>query len=179
MTQRLDPEQGPQLGIQQGRLGLPQTHAAHAQRRVGDGGQGEVRQLLVGTDIQRTDDHRPGPQRVDTGLVLLTLGVLVWRCVTPQKQELGTHQADAVGATVAGLAGFLGAADIGRHLDHAVVPGDHLQVSLGAFFLGARLAGGDVRHHLIAARLVGLEFQPAVVGIQHHRPIQTRLGCFQ
>ena len=51
-------------------------------------------------------------------------------------------------------------------------------MSLGAFFLGARLAGGDVRHHLIAARLVGLEFQPAVVGIQHHRPIQTRLGRF-
>ncbi len=95
LAQRLDPQDGAQLGLQQVRPPQRHAHAAQAQGRVLLGRDRQVGRGLVAADVQGADDQRTAVQGRGDGLVLAGLFVLVGRGLALQEQELGAQQARA------------------------------------------------------------------------------------
>ena len=180
------PVQGPQLGAEHLRPGQADADGPQAHGRVLLLGQLEVVGLLVGADIQGTDDHHAaahGLQHLAVGLVLVLLGGIV---IPAQVEELAAEQSDAVGVRPLDGLQVFGRADIGAHQHPVPVEGDGLPAPEGVQIaavgrllapavlqpgggLGVRvhkyLAGGAVHKHMLAVKLL----QQAVPKAHHRR----------
>ena len=97
---------------------------ADPQERVRFSGKAEVRDLLVAPDIGQPDDDRAvGPERREDAPIRPGLLVLGRRPGPTEEQELGSEQADALGAHQQRPLDLAGSAEIGQQTDGVAVPG--------------------------------------------------------
>ena len=143
------PVDGPQLGPEQLRTAQAQPHAAKAQGGVFFGVQLEIVGLLVGANVQGTDDDGTALQALHhltvCGVQLLLGGV----GVAAQVQELAAQQTHAFTVIFQYQLHVVGAADVGVELDLAALgrPGFFAAVGFQRFLggLGFGLLGGHLR----------------------------------
>src|SRR5207249_747164 len=109
-------QQRPQLRPEE--IWLIQAHADRppSQKRIRLARESADRQLVT-TDVERAYDDGLAAEGLDDALVGAVLLVLVGHRRATEDEELGTHQADAVGAAGRREVGLFGQVDVGAEGD--------------------------------------------------------------
>ena len=163
----------PQLGVQQILPLQQQPRTAHAEEGIFLARQIEIGHLLVAADVQRANDQPATGHDVDHLAINLILLLFVRRGVAFQEQELGAHQADALGPGFDCRRRLFGVGDVGGDFDGVAVGGGRRQMAGRAQTLAGGGLAGD---HFGDAALVGF----AHVQIQNASPaIHDRNAAFR
>src|SRR5450756_398752 len=135
------------------------TGRAYAEERVGLGGQVQVRDLFVSSDIEGPNDDWLAAKRSENRAVCFDLLFLGGWAVTVEEQELRAIQADPVRAEPQGRGDVSRAADVGRNFNMLAVPEGYFLILVlsqeilfcckgaGALFEGRALLGGGVQNN--------------------------------
>ncbi len=106
------PQDGAQLGLEHHQVRQAEADGAQAEKRVRLGRETHALGVLVGAEVERSDDDGPVFEDADgagVGLVVVLLGRLALRV---EVEEFGAVQADAVAAFLQDDLGFVGKFDV-------------------------------------------------------------------
>lgn len=114
---------GSQLCYEEVRIGECETERPHAEERIRLVADGQVRDRFVSSDVEQPDRDLMRRERPNDPLIGGELLGLRWRARPFKEEELGSEEADALGAQRHRVIAFVRRADIGEERDLDTVEG--------------------------------------------------------